>query len=131
MSENEIKVEVEVKKNPWFDSFKKNLTSLTDVQRSEIRDLLAIPKPTVIKRESNGVRVTGKVVRTEKDRAGIAMPKQMKILVDCLPKDVATGIEDWGKLAMAAGLETQQPAARIAAYYKKTIVDFGLAVVKE
>lgn len=116
----------------WFVNFKANLASLTPEQKSELRDALEVPKNAVsTAKASNGIRITGKVIRTETLVDGIKMPKQMKILVDCLPKDKAIGIEDWGKLAVAAGMETQQPAARIAAYYKKPIVEAGLAKVSD
>ena len=35
---------------------------------------------------------------------------------------------EWGKLALDNGLQTQQEPQRIAAYYKKAVIDLGYAI---
>lgn len=70
----------------------------------------------------------GKVQRSEKTLT-VKVAKQMEILINVLPADKAIDLNEWADLAVAAGLQTQQPAVRIAAYYKKPIVDGGYAVL--
>lgn len=107
-----------------FEDFKALVSEMTDEQKGEIRELLGI-KLTASKAVS-GIRVTGKVQRTDKVlEQKVAV--QMQKLIDVLPIDRSIDIEEWGKLAVEAGMVTQQPPARIAAYYKKPIVEGGYA----
>lgn len=105
-----------------FEDFLKKFTECTDDQKAQLRAALGITVPT----KSTGVRVSGKLQRTEKVLE-TKVAKQMQILIDVLPKDKAIDINEWAELAVANGLQTQQPAVRIAAYYKKTIVESGYA----
>ena len=109
-----------------FEKMVEDFKSLTTEQKATLRDALEIPKVTA--KVSTGVRVTGKVKRTEKVLEE-KIAKQMQILIDVLPKDKAIDIAEWGALAVAGGLQTQQPPERIAAYYKKAIIDGAYAVV--
>jgi hypothetical protein len=109
-----------------FEKMVEDFKSLTDEQKKALRDALGILTPTA--KVSTGVRVTGKVKRTEKVLEE-KIAKQMQILIDVLPKDKAIDIAEWGTLAVAGGLQTQQPADRIAAYYKKAIIEGGFAVI--
>jgi selenophosphate synthetase-related protein len=109
-----------------FAKMLEDWNSLTAEQKQALRDALEIPK--VAAKVSSGIRVSGKVMRTEKVLEE-KTAKQMQILIDVLPKDRAIDIVEWGTLAVAGGLQTQQPPERIAAYYKKAIIDGAYAVV--
>jgi selenophosphate synthetase-related protein len=109
-----------------FAKMLEDWNSLTAEQKQALRDALEIPK--VAAKVSSGIRVSGKVMRTEKVLEE-KTAKQMQILIDVLPKDRAIDIAEWGTLAVAGGLQTQQPPERIAAYYKKAIIDGAYAVV--
>ena len=103
----------------------KALETATEEEKAQVRDALGI-KLTASKAVS-GTRVTGKVQRSEKVLEE-KVAKQMQILIGVLPVDRAIDINEWADLAVAAGLATQQPPVRIAAYYKKPIVDGGYAI---
>ena len=103
-----------------FEKLIADLESMTDEQKAQYRDVLGLSKKTI------GIRVTGKVQRTDKPLED-KVAKQMQILIDVLPKEIGIDIEEWGALAVAGGLQTQQPPSRIAAYYKKNIVEAGYA----
>jgi hypothetical protein len=107
-----------------FEKLIKDFEELTDEQRTKFREVLGIKN---VSRVSSGVRVSGKVQGTDKVLEG-KIAKQMEILINVLPKDRAIDINEWGELALAGGLQTQQPASRIAAYYKKDIMEKGYAV---
>lgn len=109
-----------------FEKMLADYQSLTDEQKTKIREALGITN--VAPRISTGIRVSGKVQRTDKVLE-TKLAKQMQILIDVLPKDRAVDINEWAKLAVEAGLQTQQPPERIAAYYKKPIVEGGYATV--
>ena len=108
-----------------FEKMLADFQNMTDEQKSKIREALGIV--TVVTKPAIGIRVSGKVQRTEKVLEE-KIAKQMQILIDVLPVDRAVDINEWGELAIAGGLQTQQPAARIAAYYKKPIIEGGYAV---
>ena len=110
-----------------FEKFVAKFESCDDEQKSKIRAALGIV--AVAPKTSNGTRVSGKVKRTDKVLE-TKVAKQMQILIDVLPLDRAIDINEWGKLAVEAGMQTQQPAERIAAYYKKPIIEGGYAVVE-
>ena len=109
-----------------FAKMVEEFAGMTDDQKKQIREALGIL--SVTPKTSTGVRVTGKVQRTDKVLES-KIAKQMQILIDVLPIDRAVDIVEWGTLALAGGLQTQQPAERIAAYYKKPIVEGGYATV--
>ena len=109
-----------------FEKMLADYQSLTDEQKLQVRTALGIPTAPV--KVSSGVRVSGKVQRTEKVLEE-KIAKQMEILIKALPSDRAVDINEWGKLAVEGGLQTQQPAERIAAYYKKPIVERGYATL--
>lgn len=94
----------------------------TDVEKNIIREFLGIKTRT-----STGIRVTGKVKGTGK-KIDVHVCKQMQTLIEALPKDKPVDINEWAELAVKKGLQTQQPPARIVAYYKKDIVALGFAV---
>jgi hypothetical protein len=111
--------------NKNFEKLMAMVEGLTNEEKAQFRAALGI-KDQVVK--SAGVRVGGKVQRTDKVLE-TKIAKQMEILINCLPTDKAVDINEWADLAVAAGLQTQQPAVRIAAYYKKPIIDGGYATV--
>lgn len=108
-----------------FEKMLADFQNMTDEQKAKVRDALGIvavtAKPVI------GIRTSGKVQRTDKVLEN-KIAKQMQILIDVLPTDRAIDINEWGELALKAGLQTQQPAARIAAYYKKPIIESGYAI---
>lgn len=112
-----------------FEEFITFLGSLTDEEKAKVRETLGLVQVTKV--ANGGSRTTGKVKRTElavtPDKV---LAKQVRILINCLPTDRAVDIKEWGDLAKTAGLETQQQPDRIAAYYKKFIVDSGYASVE-
>ena len=93
------------------------IKTATDEEKKELRGLLA----------SVGVkRVSGELVRRSELPLEVHLNKQMTCLVKTIPSDKLVDINTWGELAIAGGLETQQPPARIAAYYKKQLLNLGL-----
>lgn len=115
-----------------FNKLLAGFKSMSDEQKSQIREALDIKNAPVTAQRTANVRVNGSVKRTDKafDPA-VKCPPQMKILIDCLPTDKFVGIKEWGSLALTAGLKTQQPAERIAAYYKPEIIAQGYAEVEK
>ena len=111
-----------------FAKLVEDFTSLTPGEKKQLRDALGIVEQTVAVKVSTGIRVTGKVQRTDKVLES-KIAKQMQILISVLPTDKAIDINEWAKLAVEAGLQTQQPPERIAAYYKKPIIESGYATV--
>jgi hypothetical protein len=105
-------------KNPIILAVK----NMSDVEKNILRELLGIRVHM-----SNGTRVTGKVKSTGK-KIEVKVCKQMEVLINSLPKDKAVDINEWAELAVKAGLQTQQPPARIVAYYKRNIMELGFAV---
>ena len=108
-----------------FEKLMGLVEGFTDEEKAKFRAAIGL-KDQVAK--TVGTRVTGKVQRTDKVLE-VKVAKQMEILINCLPTDKAIDINEWADLATAAGLTTQQPAVRIAAYYKKPIVDGGYATI--
>ena len=108
-----------------FEKFVKRFEDCDDEQKAKIRAVLGIKE--VAAKVSTGTRVSGKVQRSEKVLE-VKVAKQMQILIDVLPLDRAINITEWGKLAVEKGMQTQQPPERIAAYYKKPIVEGGYAI---
>lgn len=100
------------------------LEKANDEQKSKIRELLGIGQ----KSATTATRISGKFQRTDKVLE-TKVAKQMQQLIDVLPKDRAVDIDEWTKLALDAGMQTQQEPVRITAYYKKAIVDGGYASV--
>jgi len=99
------------------------LEMATEEEMAQIKTKLGVGA----KGSSVGVRVSGKLQRTEKVlEAKVA--RQMQILIDTLPADRAIDVAEWTKLALEAGMQTQQAPERITMYYKKQIVDGGYAV---
>jgi hypothetical protein len=99
------------------------LKSLNEVELNLAREILGIRT-----KMTGGSRITGKVQSTGK-KIEIKVCKQMEVLIQSLPKDKPVDIAEWAKLAIANGLQTQQPPERIVAYYKRNIVDLGFAKV--
>ena len=99
---------------------------LGQMTKDEIDSVKKILGPVQItKGTRTGTRVSGKVQRTDKAIESV-FAKQMTLLINVLPKE-PTDIASWTKLALDAGLATQQDPTRITAYYKKQIVDLGYA----
>ena len=61
-------------------------------------------------------------VKGNGDASKIKLAPQAKILISVLT-DTAMSLEDWGDSAAKAGMKTKQDPARIAAYYRKSLVD--------
>ena len=59
------------------------------------------------------------------DAKEVKMAPQAKILLSVLGKE-AMSLESWGDAAAKAGMKTNQDPARIAAYYRKTLVEANL-----
>ena len=95
----------------------------TEEEKAQIRTQLGIST----KVSAVGMRVSGKLQRTEKVLE-VKVAKQMQILIDTLPSDHAIDVPEWTKLALEAGMQTQQAPERITMYYKKQIIDGGYAV---
>ena len=62
------------------------------------------------------------------DAGEVKLAPQAKILISVLT-DTPMSMEEWGDAAAEAGMKTKQDPARIAAYYRKTLVENNL--VKE
>lgn len=59
------------------------------------------------------------------DAKEVKLAPQAKILLSVLGKE-AVSLESWGDAAAEAGMKTKQDPARIAAYYRKTLVEANL-----
>jgi hypothetical protein len=95
----------------------KALAEATPEEKAELRKALV----------GTGVkRVSGELVRRSDLPFEVRLNKQMTVLVKALPTNKLCDIHEWGKLAIENGLETQQPPERIAAYYKKNLLNLGL-----
>ena len=127
----ETKEEVAVVKpdvTKGFDTLITFLGSLTDEQKSKVREALGMT-PAIVAKAARATANGAKIKRTEKVREG-KMPKQLEQLIDTLPTDRTIDIIEWGKLAVAAGMQTQQPPERIAAYYKSRIIAEGYGIAE-
>ena len=60
------------------------------------------------------------------DASKVKLSPQAKILISVLTKKPVT-LESWGDLAAKSGMKTKQDPGRIAAYYRKQLVDNKLA----
>lgn len=115
-----------MEKQTNFEKLMAMVKGFTEDEKAQFRSALGIKDKVAA---VGGTRVTGKVKRTDKALTE-KVAKQMEILINCLPADEAIDLNKWAELATAAGLQTQQPAVRIAAYYKKPIIDGGYATVE-
>ena len=106
-----------------INDFMEMLETATEEEMAAIKTKLG----HVAKGSSVGMKVSGKLQRTEK-MLEVKVAKQMQILIDTLPADRAIDVIEWTKLALDAGMQTQQTPERITMYYKKQIVDGGYAV---
>ena len=111
-----------------FEKMLADFVSMTDEQKAKIREALGLN--TVKATRQTTVRASGKYKRTNKEiDPALKCPLQMKQLINSLPSDRAVDIKEWGELAKAGGLQTQQPVERIVGYYKSTILDANYAIV--
>ena len=102
------------------------LEMLKIMSKDELDTIKKILGPVqVTKGTRTGTRVSGSVQRTDKVLEK-QFAKQMQLLINVLPKE-PTDLAAWTKLAVEAGLETQQDPTRITAYYKKQIIEMGYA----
>lgn len=97
--------------------------NMSDVDKNILREILGIRT----RMGSTGTRISGKVKGTGK-KIEVKVCKQMEVLISALPKDKPVDVAEWAKLAVAKGLQTQQPPERIVAYYKRNIIELGFAV---
>lgn len=59
------------------------------------------------------------------DAKEVKLAPQAKILLSVLGKETMS-LESWGDAAAKAGMKTKQDPGRIAAYYRKTLVEANL-----
>lgn len=97
------------------------IKGLDETNLNLLREILGI------RVQITGSRVSGNVQRTDKSLEGAKVAPQVMILIKSLPVDKAVTTAEWATLAVAGGLQTQQPPERIVAYYKKTIIALGFA----
>ncbi len=64
-------------------------------------------------------------VKGEADASEIKLAPQAKILIGAL-NETPVSLEAWGDAAAKAGMKTTQDPARIAAYYRKDLVEKDL-----
>jgi hypothetical protein len=72
-----------------------------------------------------GNKKPGKYISTGKSVDGTAMPNQMKMIIASLDALNGQTLEQIGDAASKAGMVTRQPPERIAAYYRKPMIEGG------
>jgi hypothetical protein len=106
-----------------FETLVEVLKNCTPEQLTEICTILGpIATASGNKTQKDGTKIqgTGQEIDVAKPLA-----QQVKILITSLPTDKAVSMTEWGQLAVANGLQTQQEPMRIASYYKKVVIDLG------
>ena len=114
-----VVVKTKVQEPKTLNPILEGLKSLNEVELNIAREILGIRV-----KMSGGVRISGKVQRTDK-KLDIKVCKQMEVLINSLPEDKPVDTKEWAELAVKNGLQTQQPAERIVAYYKRNIMELG------
>jgi hypothetical protein len=111
-----------------IEMVKNFLTTLTEEEKSEIRELMGIKTPLV--GTVGKSRSTGKFIRTDKVYEN-NLNKQLSVLIKSLPTDQGLTVDEWGKKSVENGLQTQQEPIRIVGYYKKQLMEMGFVEVSE
>ena len=97
------------------------VTVVTEILGVEINEKQTILLDDALKIKSTP-REKVNYVKGNGDASKIKLAPQAKILISVLT-DKAMSLEDWGDAAAKAGMKTKQDPARIAAYYRKSLVD--------